>query len=519
MISTLRTHAHLGALSVLTAAAVTAALAAVPATAADGTTAATTTAPASRPTAPSAQLVTLVTGDRVVLRHDGAGRTTASLTAGSPHHGRPVEHVAAGTHIWVVPKLAPSVRSKLDPSLFDVSALATRSGRVPLTVTFAPGTSVRDLPGIDVRSTTARRAAGGRTAATASYDARRPLPTRLATSLAGVSRIAVRGATDGTARLGPAYELHTLTINGTNADGAPLPGSDVFVMNLDDARLFGAFGGIIDGQWKVSVPTGTYLIIADDFNRTVVSTTSVTGDTTTSFTMADATVKPSMTLPGHQNLSPSMDIIASDASGNGGVDFGYGGFRPKLNPVPALPVGELTTEVGNLWTAKGYEPFGFDGHTATTHPIKQVVAAKEVVDGIPRHPHVPLPPGRLREGHDPALRHRSEGEGLRRVVRLVPERRVRVRRHLSLDPPRRHPRHVRGEQGPQLGQLHLGERELPELHPARGSRRPTGGDSRPRSRSSVARSPPSRTEARSPAAPGSGAGCASPTVCCTASCP
>ena len=386
MTSTLRTHAHLGALSVLTAAAVTAALAAVPASAADGTApAATPAAPASRPTAPSAELVTLVTGDRVVLRHDGKGHTTASLTPGSPHYGRPVEHVAAGTHTWVVPKLAASVRSRLDPSLFDVSALAARSGRVPLTVTFAPGTSARNLPGIDVHATTARRTAGGRTAVTASYDAGRPLPARLATSLAGVSRIAVRGATDGAAQLGPAYELHTLTINGTNAKGAPLPGSDVFVMNLDDARLFGAFGGIVDGQWKVSVPTGNYLIIADDFNRTVVSTTSVTGDTTASLTMADATVKTSMTLPGYKNLSPSMDIIASDASHHGGVDFGYGGFRPRINPLPALPVGDLTTELGNLWTAKGYEPYSFDGNTVTTHPIKQVVAAKEVVDGIPRH--------------------------------------------------------------------------------------------------------------------------------------
>src|SRR4051794_3193281 len=112
MTSTLRTHAHLGALSVLTAAAVTAAITAVPATAADAP-AVSATAPASRPAAPSAQVVTLVTGDRVVLRHDGQGHTTASLTPGSPHYGRPVEHVATGTHTWVVPKLAPSVRSRL----------------------------------------------------------------------------------------------------------------------------------------------------------------------------------------------------------------------------------------------------------------------------------------------------------------------------------------------------------------------------------------------------------------------
>ena len=117
----------LGALSVLTAAAVTGALAAaVPATAATAPTAppaATSARATARVSAPSAQLVTLVTGDRVVLRHDGQGRTSASLTVGSPHYGRPVEHVAAGSHTWVVPKLALSVRSRLDPSLFDVSAL------------------------------------------------------------------------------------------------------------------------------------------------------------------------------------------------------------------------------------------------------------------------------------------------------------------------------------------------------------------------------------------------------------
>ena len=109
MTSTLRTHAHVGALSVLTAAAVTAALAAVPALPPPRDRHLRGVLRAEPPLAsraPSAQLVTLVTGDRVVLRHDGQGHTTASLTPGSPHYGRPVEHVAAGTHTWVVPKLA-----------------------------------------------------------------------------------------------------------------------------------------------------------------------------------------------------------------------------------------------------------------------------------------------------------------------------------------------------------------------------------------------------------------------------
>ena len=160
----------------------------------------------------------MLTGDRVVLRTDATGRTTASITPDSPHYGRPVEYVDTGAHTWVVPKLAPAVRARLDPSVFDVGAL---SGRVPLTVTFAPGARPRDLPGLDVRTSSARRAASGRTTATASYDAGRPLPARLATSLSGVSSIAVPGAQDGTAQLDPAYQLHTLTLDAHERQGPP----------------------------------------------------------------------------------------------------------------------------------------------------------------------------------------------------------------------------------------------------------------------------------------------------------
>ena len=157
---------------------------------------------------PSLQTVTLVTGDRVVLRTDAAGKVSASLTPGSPHYGRPVEFADTGAQSWLVPKLARSVRSKLDNSVFDVSALAARHGRVPLTVTFARGATPHSLPGLHVRTATARKAAHGRTATTASYDARRVLPASLARSLSGVSRIALRGVSSVGVPTG--YDLHTL---------------------------------------------------------------------------------------------------------------------------------------------------------------------------------------------------------------------------------------------------------------------------------------------------------------------
>ena len=387
MTPTLRTHAHTGALSVLTVAALAAALTAVPAHAApvDRPAARATSSTASTPTSaaePSVRTVTMLTGDRVVLRTDAAGRTTASITPDSPHYRRPVEYVASGAHTWVVPKLAPGVRARLDPSVFDVGALA---GRVRLTVTFAPGTRARALPGLDVRTSSAHEVPGGRTTATASYDASRPLPAGFASSLAGVSSIAVRGAVDGTAQVVPTYQLHTLTLDATKVNGHALPGADVFVMNTDDGRLFGAFGAIIDGQWKVSVPTGNYVIIGDDFRHVVVTSATVTGDTTASFSMAEATVKPALTLPGYQSLSPGIDILAGDAAGRTAVDFGFGGIVPRVSPLASLASGTLHTEVSDLWTVRGFRQFTVAGNDPTTHTLQHVAAAKQVVQGIPHH--------------------------------------------------------------------------------------------------------------------------------------
>jgi hypothetical protein len=338
----------------------------------------------SRPPAgqPGVRTITLLTGDRVVLRTAADGRTTAALAPGSPDVGRPVESVATPTHTWVVPQLAPSVRSKLDNSVFDVTALAARSGRVPLSVTFSRGTSPRDLPGIDVRTGTARSDGGGLSTAVASYDARRALPSSLRRSLSGVDRIAVRGVRSVDVAAG--YDLHTLTIDATSAAGDPLNGADLFLMNLDDGRLMSGFGAIVDGQWKVSVPAGHYLVICSDFEHVVVDQPVVgASDAASTLSMSEATVKPRLRLAHHSTLGPSLDLIGSDAPGFGFIDYGFGGAMPKVNPLGGLAAGSLVTEVANLWSRAGYQPYDFHGHDVTIKPIKQVVAAKEVRNGIP----------------------------------------------------------------------------------------------------------------------------------------
>jgi hypothetical protein len=382
------THARVrtGALSVATATALAAALAAVPVGAAQGSTAVATaspatslgramSAPASRPT-----VVTLLTGDRVAVRHDPTGRTVASLTPRSPHYGKPVKFVDTATHTWVVPKLAPSVLQRFDPSVFDVAALA-HAGRVGLKVTFARGTAPRNLPGLAVRTGTAHATRGG-TTAIASYDARRPLPASLASSLHGVSHIALAAAAPA---LDPAYTLHTLTIDATGGKGKPLHGGETFVMNMDDARLFGSFGVITDGQWKVSVPSGHYLLVTDDFTHMVVSQVDVTDtDAVVSVALTAATVKPRSVYPGYHSLGGELDLVGNDASGHGGFSFGFGGFFPRLSPVSHVDAGTLVTEVANQWTRRHYTPFEFTGNRVITHPIKFVANAKEVRAGIPR---------------------------------------------------------------------------------------------------------------------------------------
>ena len=188
--------------------------------------------------------VTLVTGDRVVVGKDAAGHIMAYLSPSSPDFNKPLRTVVTGSHVYVVPQLAPSLHKRLDPSVFDVSALDPASGRVSLDVTFDAKTAPHRIPGLQLSAPAAgRQAHSGAVTVHASYDASRP-PVITPASLRGVSRVAVRG--DGPT-VAAGYELHTLTINATTATGTPLNIGDLFVFNADDGGLFSSFGFMVDG--------------------------------------------------------------------------------------------------------------------------------------------------------------------------------------------------------------------------------------------------------------------------------
>jgi hypothetical protein len=340
-------------------------------------TAASTAGPAATP---STRVVTLLTGDRVVVRTDASGRSLASFTPRSPHARDPYRTAVFGGHQYVVPKLPASQLRRFDPSVFDVAALAGQP-RQTLDVTFARGATSRSLPGLTLRPGTARRCAAGRTTVQATYDAARPLPSGFAAALGSVARIGLHGVSAPQAD--PAYQLHPLTINATDAHGDPMDFALVSVFNLDDGRLFGAFGEIVDGQWKVQVPTGHYVVLVDNFSRAAVGQADVQTDATATVSMADATVKPSMRYPGHSVLSPEVDLIFQDAAGTSSASFGYGGAMPRLTPVSHLDAGRVDTEVSNQWSTKGWQPFSFDHGRFVMHPVRTIATAKESRPGIP----------------------------------------------------------------------------------------------------------------------------------------
>ena len=330
--------------------------------------------PASNPS--RVERVTLISGDTVTLQSGGAGPDVATMTASSPHFGKQVRTARFGGDSYVVPRLPRAELSVLDPSVFNVTALAdaARAGTAPLTVTFADGEAVRDLPGLTLdRSSVAKRADG-----TTTLGARVSSPaalSRLAGSLRGVARIS--GPRASVAAAPGDFEMHTVTVTVERRPGQPLPFSMLAFMNVDDGRQAAGFGFIVDGEWKVSVPTGNYWLMTDDFNRAVVREVAISSDTTVDLVMSDATVKPSMTLTGQKVLDAGLTVLRDDARGKASFSMGFSGLAPRLSPVapPPASLGSFVTTVEDT--------FGDPGTSMFDEAVDHLAMARKARSGIP----------------------------------------------------------------------------------------------------------------------------------------
>ena len=238
------------------------------ASAAVGRAAAPTTA-VTRPvlvaaTAPDRRGVTLITGDSVRVSRDAKGRTIVEgLPATRSGVGAAFQTITTPAHTYVIPNSArPYVGRILDPSLFDVTTGA--GARIPVRISFA-GSSAPAVPGITITSTTAGAASGYLTAASgrrfgtalaAQYlaDATAHFPAR--TTLFGVTKISAEVSAPPIAT--PQYPMRTLIIKVLDGRGAPLDFGFITVYNTDNFAKFLNFAVVVDGQARLSVPTGHY---------------------------------------------------------------------------------------------------------------------------------------------------------------------------------------------------------------------------------------------------------------------
>jgi hypothetical protein len=298
---------------------------------------------------PSAQSVTLPTGDRVIVTTVNGHATYCVLGSSGTAAQFESYQDPSGDHYVIPDEALPYLGNQLDKSLFDVSALlragAATGDHIPVSVSLPAGTSGGALPGVTLTSPSsgyltatsgAAFAAGLRAAIGADVAAgRRVGSTPLFGGLASMS-LAAPGLAGGSApgAIQPRYPLHFLQINVTDLNGAPTNGFGV-LLNVDSVRRENTIVLANDGIARIAVPAGNYSAAFnfDDFdasgnltasrqvffNDFSVSATALT--TTVNVAESSATVPFSVTTPRPATQdSVTANWNRTDAAG-GGSEF------------------------------------------------------------------------------------------------------------------------------------------------------------------------------------------------------
>jgi hypothetical protein len=313
----------------------------------------------------SARELQLING--MALVPSGHGFAVVRKAAGPAMAGALTAHTIGG-HQYAIPLIAmPYLGRGLDPSLFDLAALAAHeaAGRIPVRVAYH-GTSPPVLPGVMVTHAAAGTATGYLTVTSAgtfgaalwkqyladhsraSYGSDGLFASGVSIALAGAA-VAIHGAA-----VHPRYPMHTLTMRGIDPTGRPDTGDEVVVLNVDDAtaldRNYAAISFFYDGTAKYSVPSGRYWAFGmfPDFSTgalhlvalpqfTVSGNTTVTVDARTADSgITFSTPRPATVLGG------SFDFIRTAANGTSdGEAFLLSGFGSGpiayISPVSKAP--------------------------------------------------------------------------------------------------------------------------------------------------------------------------------------
>jgi hypothetical protein len=326
--------------------------------------AAVPTFPSTRP----ATIVTLLTGERVMLGTAANGEPAVRIMqAASDGPASQEKIVRLGRDTYVIPASAMAYFGKnLDPSLFDVTELAKAGfgDRTPLVIRYETGTKPA-LPGVTITSASGGIAHGYVTLASAKDFGAALADKATADSGAGwpssntlfgsVTRI----APDMTipTQVKPRFPMSTLIIDGISKTGGAMPFGFGLLMNMDDGRKFNGFIVMFHGQARASVPVGTYTALFDDASFSGDGSLTVREDIVTDFKVTgsqghmtidsrDATAVPSLSTP-KPSLPIALDtqIDIHDQAHHVGWGWGWGlelpGASIRFTPQADPDVGSL----------------------------------------------------------------------------------------------------------------------------------------------------------------------------------
>ncbi|HEV3359847.1 MAG TPA: hypothetical protein VG247_23795 [Pseudonocardiaceae bacterium] len=330
------------------------------------------------PAAPTSagQVITLITGEQILLRADGSYSVVASPgSTGSLNTYR----TGTGDRYFVPSMATPYLGGELDPSLFDANALtaANATGQVPLTLTFAAGSTPTAPAGVTLTSVSGSTATGYVTTASGpafaaalrasvGADHANGKPAGSTPLVPGLTHIGLAGAATPPVAT-PHYPLHILQVNTNDLTGKPSDFAFVYLVDGDNVRAFTSFVPIDAGIGKVAVPAGTYTAIVgfDDIDskgnlastHTVLQDVTVpsTGNASATVNESAATSQVGVAVPKPANAQFLItNYLRLDAAGNGAsfAQLNFGAPPPTyISPTAAPANGTLDYLVNWIGTS------------------------------------------------------------------------------------------------------------------------------------------------------------------------
>lgn len=324
----------------------------------------------AQPLASPGQVVTLITGDRVVLHGNG---TTSVLPATGSTGSLESYTTGTGDRYFIPTAALPYLSGELDPSLFDATALtaAGATSQIPLRLSFVSGATPTAPAGITLGSVTGSTATGYLTPASgpafvralradAAADRAAGKPAGSTPLVPGLTSISLAGASTAPVAT-PHYPLHILQINATDLTGKPAQYASLLLVDADNVRTETALVPLDNGIGKVAVPTGTYRGLVDfadiDANgnyvgdHTVVQDMTVpsTGNATATVSESAATAQVGVSTP--KPTTPALmaaNYVVTDAQGNA-TSFTQLDFGPPpptfVSPVAPPAIGKIGYQI------------------------------------------------------------------------------------------------------------------------------------------------------------------------------